>query len=162
MWQIEDTLRAFKFDINLLEERLLVEFKQPPQIMDEIRNWYTNLILAMHEEGITKTGHLQFVQGVTDEMFELHKRLINEVKAEDYIAVYNTAKGNIEAFKVKLQKPGANEIELCFYALYGLLLLRLKKKDVSEETKKAMETFSNLLALLSDYYKKIEEGKAEF
>ena len=74
----------------------------------------------MHEESIQKKGHLRFVQGVTDEMFELHKRLINELQVDDYLKIYDEAKGNIEAFKSKLQKPEANEIELCFYALYGL------------------------------------------
>jgi hypothetical protein len=162
MWQIEDTLRAFKFDINLIEERLLVQFKQSESVLDEIRGWYSNLILAMHEEGITKSGHLQFVKGVTDEMNQLHLRLLNEIKDEEYIKNYNAAKDNIDAFKVKLQKPEANEIELCFYALYGLLLLRLKKKEISEETKNAMTTFSNLLAALSNHYRLIEEGKSEF
>ena len=162
MWQIEDTLRAFKFDINLLEERLLIQFKQPPAVMDEIRDWYTNLILAMHEEGIQKSGHLMMVQGVTNELFELHKRLINEIKDETYLKVYNEAKENMAAFKVKLQKPEVNDIEICFYALYGLLLLRLKKKNISEQTTQAMETFSNLLAALSKQFKAIEEGKAEF
>jgi hypothetical protein len=162
MWQIEDTLRAFKFDINLIEERLLKQFNQPQQVIDEIRDWYANLILAMHEEGIQKEGHLKIVLGVTDELFELHKRLLNEIKAPGYIDLYNKAKENISAFKEKLQKTATNEIELCFFALYGLLLLRLKKKKISEQTKSAMETFSNMLGLLSKYYRQIEEGTAEF
>jgi hypothetical protein len=162
MWQIEDTLRAFKFDINIIEERLILQFKQPQRVLDEIRDWYANLILAMHEEGIKEKGHLQIVTGVTNELFELHKRLLNEVKDSKYIEKYNLAKPNIEAFKVKLEKTDSNEIELCFYALYGLLLLRLKKKTITEETTAAMHSFSVLLAHLSHYYKQIEEGKAEF
>lgn len=162
MWQIEDTLRAFKFDINVIEERIISHFKQSDKIQEEIRDWYVNLILAMQEEGIQEKGHLKLVTGTTDELNELHKRLINELKDEAYLKVYNEAKENISAFKLKLQKEEANEIELCFYALYGLLLLRLKKKTISEETSKAMESFSNLLAHLSQQYKLIEEGRSEF
>ena len=44
----------------------------------------------------------------------------------------------------------------------GLLLLRIKKKEVSKETSKAMQTFSNMISALSSYFHRIEQGKAEF
>ena len=47
-----------------------------------------------------------------------------------------------------------SEIENCFDALYGLMLLRLQGKPVSEETKKAMDYISKFIALLAEYYKK--------
>lgn len=162
MWQIEDTLRALQFDMNLVEERIIPQFKQTGTVMDEIRDWYTNLILSMHEEGIRKSGHLKIVNGVIQELNELHKRLIFESKVEEYIKMYNLAKPNIDAFKNKLQMPEISEIEVCFYGLYGLLLLRLKKKEISAETSSAMQSFSNILGLLSKYFHNIEQGKIEF
>ncbi|QQS51929.1 MAG: DUF4924 family protein [Bacteroidota bacterium] len=161
MWQVEDTIRAFNFNINTLEERLLSQFKQPPHVMDEIRDWYTNLILAMHEEGITQSGHLQIVKSLIDEMYQLHHRLMETMIDPGYIHTYKLAKENINSFRTKLGKSESNEIELCFFALYGLLLLRLKKKEVTEETLKAMNTFSTLLSHLSASFKKMEEGKIE-
>jgi hypothetical protein len=162
MWQIEDTIRALQFDMNLIDDRIIPQFKQPAHVQEEIRDWYTNIILAMHEEGIKKSGHLKIVKSVTDELWEIHKRLIYEQKVIDYQQLFNKAKHNIEAFREKLQMPHVNDIEVCFYALYGLLLLRLKKKDISEETILAMQTFSNTLAGLSNYYHLIEQGKFEF
>ena len=44
------------------------------------------------------------------------------------------------------------ELETCFEALYGILLLKLQKKEISEETRKAQEAISTLLAMLSNYY----------
>jgi len=161
MWQVEDTLRALQFDMNLIEERIIPQFKQPANVLDEIRDWYTNIILAMHEEGIKKSGHLQLVKATIDELYEIHKRLLFELNVAAYHQVYNKAKENIIAFRKKLQMPQANEIEVCLYALYGLLLLRLKKKDISDETIYAMQTFSNTLASLSHYYHLIEQGKIE-
>ncbi len=162
MWQVEDTIRAFNFNINILEERLLSQFKQPHHVMDEIRDWYTNLILAMHEEGIQQSGHLQIVKSVIDEMNQLHTRLLITHLDPEYIHVYNLARENILSFRSKLGKSESNEVELCFFALYGLLLLRLKKKEVTEETLKAMNTFSTLLSHLSSAFKRMEEGKLEF
>lgn len=162
MWQVEDTLRALKFDMNLVEERLISQFKQSESITDEIRNWYTNLILAMLEEGIKETGHLKIVQGILDELYQLHNRLLYELKDQNYIDLYKETKPNIDAFFEKLKMPSVNEIETCFYGLYALLLLRVKKKKISGETIHAMQTFSNMLAALSSHFYKIENGKTEF
>ncbi len=162
MWQIEDTLRAMKFDMNLVEEKLVSHFKQPDNVKDEIRNWYTNLILAMHEEGIKSKGHLQIVQSVTDELYELHKRLLYETPDDKYMLLFKKATPNIIAFREKLKMPETNDIEVCFYGLYGLLLLRIKQKKINQETIDAMQTFSNLLASLTQHYHGIEKGHAEF
>lgn len=162
MWQIEDTIRALNFDMNLLEERVISQFKQKDAVNDEIRDWYANIMLAMHEEGLKHTGHLKLVQGVVDELFELHKRLLFAQNHSTYHITYSLAKQNISLFREKLNKPDANEIEVCFYGLYGLLLLRLKKKEITPETQKAMQTFSDLLAQLSIQFHQVEQGKAEF
>ena len=162
MWQVEDTLRALKLDMNLVEKYLITQFKQPPDILDQIKNWYADVILSMHEEGIKESGHLKIVQGITDELFELHKRLIHETKDAEYSVLYTQAESNIKLFRDKLLMPDANDVEVCFYGLYGLLLLRLKKKQIFSETTKAMECFGNLLAYLSTYFHKIEKGEIEF
>jgi hypothetical protein len=161
MWQVEDTLRAMKFDMNLVEEKLIKQFKQPDSVLDEIRDWYANIILSMHEEGIMKSGHLNMVKAVISDMYDLHKRLISTHKDTQYLEKYKEAKPNIDAFHDKLKMDGINEIEVCFYGLYGLLLLRLKKKNITNETQKAMHTFSELLALLSRHFLEIEQGKTE-
>jgi hypothetical protein len=162
IWQIEDTLRALQFDMNKLEERIIPQFKQSETVLEEIRDWYTNFILMMHEENILKSGHLRIVSGIIDDLNELHKRLLFENRVPQYQQFYLNAKPNIEAFRSKLQMPDINEIEVCFYGLYGLLLLRLKKKDISNETSTAMQTFSNLLGVLSKHFHDIEQGKTEF
>ena len=105
MWQVEDTLRALDFDMNKVEERLISQFKQKGQILEDIRNWYTNLILAMHEEGVKTKGHLKIVKSVIDELNELHKRLLYELKEQKYIDLYTKANSNIIAFREKLKIP---------------------------------------------------------
>ena len=54
------------------------------------------------------------------------------------------------------------ELETCFEALYGILLLKLQKKEISEETRKAQEAISTLLAMLSNYYIEDKKGELEF
>ena len=67
---------------------------------------------------------------------------------------------------VELRAKGADkeepELETCFEALYGILLLKLQKKEISEETRKAQEAISTLLAMLSKYYIEDKKGELEF
>ena len=49
------------------------------------------------------------------------------------------------------------EIETCFTALYGLLLLRLQGKEVSPQTTEAMKQISRFIATLSSYFHKNEQ-----
>ncbi len=152
IWQVEDTLRAFQFDMKLIEEKIISQFDISEAETDKVRNWYSDMILMMHEEGVKKKGHLKFVSALIDELHELHIRLINDIKPVDYVNSYNFALPNIIEFKKK-SDHFSNEVDVCLTALYGLLLLRLQKKDVSSATTQAVQTFSQLMAQLAVKYK---------
>ena len=53
-------------------------------------------------------------------------------------------------------------MENCFDALYGVMLLRLQHKPISDETAKAVAAITKLLAMLSDYYKQDKAGELKF
>ena len=53
------------------------------------------------------------------------------------------------------------EIETCFNALYGVLLLKLQKKELSENTQVAIKQITTFLALLSEKYKQEKAGDLE-
>ena len=53
------------------------------------------------------------------------------------------------------------EIETCFDALYGVMLLRAQKKEVSVETATAIDHIAKFVGMLSDYYRKDKEGELE-
>ena len=63
-------------------------------------------------------------------------------------------------FIVELRQKGGQEeepeLETCFEALYGILLLRLQKKEISQGTAKA--AISSFLSLLANYYDKDKKG----
>ena len=56
-------------------------------------------------------------------------------------------------------KKDEPELETCFEALYGILLLRLQKKEISQGTAKAIEAISSFLSLLANYYDKERKGE---
>ena len=44
------------------------------------------------------------------------------------------------------------EIETCMNALYGTMLLRLQKKDITPNTEHAIKEITTFIGMLSDYY----------
>ena len=44
----------------------------------------------------------------------------------------------------------------------SLLLLKLQKKEIGEETKKAQEAITTMLSMLSTYYMEDKKGELEF
>lgn len=161
MWQIEDMIRAYDFDINKIETEIVSKYEQPKEVKEKIREWYIDLIIMMKEEGVTESGHMQFINNIVSELYDFHLRLLNAPEETKYREIYNWASGSIQEFRKKLNQKQANDIEVCFIALYGLLLMRLKGKKVSEETTHAMSNFSNLLALLAAKFKQFEQGEME-
>ena len=45
-----------------------------------------------------------------------------------------------------------NEIETCFDALYGVMMLRLQHKEITSETEHALQEITTFIGMLSDYY----------
>jgi hypothetical protein len=161
MWQVEDLIRAHQFNMDLIEKGLISQYTQPPRVKNDIRDWYANLMVMMHREGIRDKGHLSFLKTLLADMNDLHVRLLNDPNEKIYQQLNLLASDNIKAFRKRQPVQDATDIETCMNALYGLLLLRLKKQAISRETEMAMSTFSKLLAVLSQKYLQSERGERE-
>jgi hypothetical protein len=160
MWQVEDLIRAHNFDIDLIETNLISQYTQPPRVKNDIREWFADLILMMHEEGVRKHGHISFLRTLMDDLYDFHLKLLDDSEEKLYHQLFQRAYPFINEIKSK-SGNNVSEIETCMNALYGLLLLRLKKKEVSRETEKAMATFSQLIAILSKKFLEVERGERE-
>lgn len=161
MWQIEDLIRAYNFDLDEIEKDVILKYKQPDDIIEEIKYWYIGLMEMMTSERITESGHLQLINTTVKDMYAFHLHLLNNKKEKKYSEVYNLAKANIEDFQSKIEGNEKNEILTCLTGLYAILLMRLQKKEVYKETEMAIQTFSDLLAHLSLKYKMFEEGELD-
>ena len=68
-------------------------------------------------------------------------------------------------FIVELRGKGGKEygeIETCLNALYGTMMLRLQKKEISPETEHAVKEITTFIGMLSDYYMKDRTEGLEF
>ncbi|MBQ2339780.1 MAG: DUF4924 family protein [Bacteroidaceae bacterium] len=162
MWQVEDLIRANGLDIDKLQESYLNRFKLEGKEADAQREWYENLIEMMRSEGVQEKGHLQINKSVITMLNDLHNELLKSPKHPYYSAAYYKALPYIVELRNRSNTQDECEIENCFDAMYGLMMLRLQGKPVSEDTKKAMEDISRFLAMLAEYYKKDKKGEVEF
>lgn len=162
MWQIEDLIRAHNFDINRINTELVQHYQGTEEQIKEVRQWYLGLAESMLIEGIRVSGHLQFLVTLMDDVNNLHFRLVDSSLHSHYQNLYMESIRNISELRKKMgEKEQISDMEVCLTALYGLLLMRLKKKPVSSETEEVFGKFSELLAELSRLYKMHEDGDLE-
>ena len=160
MWQVEDTIRAFGFDLERIRGEYLPGFRLTETEEKEEMEWYENLIRMMHEEGCMERGHLQINKGTLLLLADLHDELLKSPKHPFYSAAYYKALPFIVELRARGDKE-VGELETCLQCLYGVMLLRLQKKEVSSETQAAVTAISHLLAMLADAYKKEKQGGLE-
>ena len=116
----------------------------------------------MKKEGVEIRGHVTEVHELIFELNYLHNTMSNLVKDKTYLELYRKAQPNIKDYIERTDGKQTNDIEICLTALYGMLVLRLKKEVISDETTLAMQTFSNLLARLAFHYRLMKQGEVNF
>ena len=157
MWQTEDLLRAHSCDMDKVDAQIVSQF--PPEEQEALRQWYSDLIEMMRHDGVLERGHLQINKNTLIQLTDLHRLLLGSSKFPfDHAAYYKAL-----PFIVELRQKGGikdePELETCFEALYGVFLLRLQKKTLSDETAKAIDAISALLSMLANYYDKDKKGE---
>lgn len=161
MWQIEDMLRALGLDMKEVDQHIVAGFQADEQTTCEIHDWYANIIEIMKNEKVEEKGHIQALKNTMDELTELHFFLLHQAHDPRYHQLVTMAAGNLIEFRRKAGVDDVvSDVELAMNALYGNLMLRLQKKEVNQETMKAMESFSKMIAYLTARYKQMEEENA--
>lgn len=159
MWQIEDIIRANDLDIEKINSNVLAHHKVDEATMKQMKEWYESLIDMMRREEVAKTGHLQMNKNIIGALADLHRQILADPRFDAYRQEYFKTLPYIVELRSKSSGEPVGEIETCFNALYGVLLLRLSGKQVSEATAKAVEQIAKFIALLAKDFHLDEENK---
>ena len=162
MWQVEDTIRAFGCSLSRIRKEYIDRFNYTDEQKEEEADWFGNLIRMMNQEGCREQGHLQINKVVMQQLQELHAQLLASPK----FPFYNSEYYKVLPFIVELRKRGAdkdeNEVETCFNSLYGVMMLRLQKKEITPNTQAAVKEITTFIGMLNDYYLKDKQEPLEF
>ncbi len=154
MWQVEDTIRAFDCSLSRIRREYIDRFDYDDEQKEEEADWYGNLIRMMNQEGCRQQGHLAINKLVMQQLQELHAELM---QSSDH-PFYNSEYYKVLPFIVELRNRGANkeenEIETCFNSLYGVMMLRLQKKEITPNTAHAVKEISTFIGMLNDEFMK--------
>lgn len=159
MWQIEDLIRANNLDIDKIKVNIIDLYDLTKAQKKEMTEWYESLIDMMRREGVEKTGHLQLTKNIIIQLVSLHQALLADPKYADYTALFYKTLPYIVELRSKAGENKQGEIETCFMALYGMLMLRLKQQEISPETAEAIKQISTFIATLAHYFKLDDEDK---
>ncbi len=153
MWQVEDVIRANGLDIDKIEKSIIDRFTLDESQRNQMIEWYESLIDMMRREDVVESGHLQLNKNVIIALVDLHLRVMSDARFAEYSAAFYKTLPFIVELRAKAGEAKVGEIETCFNAMYGVLMMRLQGKEMSKETLTAIGQISQFLGLLSHYYK---------
>lgn len=175
MWQVEDIIRAYNCEIVRIRKEYLSTFSLNEEDLDEEEIWWRNLVRMMREEGVQKSGHLQINKATMQLLCELNEQLLASPKYPFYNSQYYKVLPYIVELRRKSQSNQSHsqshshslseahgEVETCFDALYGMMMLKLQKKEISPDTEHAMKEITTFVGMLNDYYMKDKIKPLEF
>ena len=157
MWQIEDIIRANNLDIEPIRKNVIDRFGLSDEQRQQLTEWYESLIDMMRREGVEKSGHLQMNTNMLSQLVELHNALLRDPRFGEYTKRFYAALPAIVELRSKAGEHPAGELETCFNALYGMLMLRLRNGEVTPATTEAMGRISAFIAMLAAYFHKNEK-----
>ena len=125
--------------------------------------------MMMQHENKKENGHLQINKNVLIRLTDLHNELLKSAKHPEYGAEFYKTLPFIVELRAKIpEAQQVGELETCFNALYGTLMLKLQGKEIGrvsairglqirKDTQIAINQISHFIGTLAAYYKKDEE-----
>ncbi len=162
VWHIEELIRSFNFDIEEIEVNVMQKFNLNEAAHDEMKRWYQGLIQQMTEQDIREKGHLSELNELMTEIQYLHHSLMTVYQDKEYQTLAAQAAPSIETLKSKGDGRHRTDIEVAMNGLFGVLVLKLRKRQVSEETQEAIKSISTMMATLANHYKSMKNGTLSF
>ena len=160
MWQIEDLIRANGLDMDNIDKNIIDQYTDlSDQQRRDLYQWYESLIDMMRREGVEHSGHLQINRNTLTELSDLHSRLMADPRFNAYSQEFYRVLPYIVELRAKAGDNRAGELETCFTALYGMLLMRLRKQNITPETTDAIHVISRFIALLARNFHLDEAGQ---
>lgn len=162
MWQIEDLIRAFGLDMDKIEKHIIEPYQLTVENKQKLYEWYESLIAMMKDENVQETGHLQLNKNVIIQLNDFHAEMLKSEKDASYNANFYKILPALNHLRQSQSEPGISDIELCYNFLYGIMTLRLSRKEISPDTQKAQADITKFLSLLNKYYQLYYKGEFGF
>ena len=162
LWQLEDLLRALQFSPEAIYSQLVAKSALDDASRQQVFFWYMDIVNLLRQEGKESSGHLEHTLHLIADLNDLHERLLVLSAGEKYRKEFAVLAPEMPALRVKLGKTDVSDIELCFRALYAVVLYRIKgDKSHEEGIRNVIDLISPVIAELASVYRQVERGEID-
>jgi len=158
MYHIEDTIRKFLFNIPLLMEKYVKLQLPDASFLGQYENWYSSIAHELQQTGKETSGHISEVDEVILELVYLHQTLLTVVNDTKYQELVDRSLVYMEEFRKKAEMPKNHDVELLMHAMHMKLQLKMRGKEITQETEEAFDAMRIQLAYLSREFHKMKSG----
>lgn len=161
LWQLEDLLRAFQYDLNSVQEKYVQHAFEKPADQEEVLSMLYILLEEMKKEE-DAVAHAKSTRGSMILLEKVHSYLRDEVEDKMYMALVGACDEVVSDFlKNKADEKSMPFTEICINIMYGILTLRLRKMPITKQTQDAADKVKECLRYLSKTFAEMNaENKA--
>ena len=162
LWQVEALLRALQFSPEAIYSQLIAprtelsEEQKPVYLM-----WYLDLAGLLRQEGKEEKGHLEHTLHLIQDLHDLHLQLLKLPAGEHYRKTFARLEGELPRLRAMMGNPGMSDTELCFRALYAVMLYRIKGQGDRLAVADTIDLVSPVIAELAAMHGKVERGEID-
>lgn len=162
LWQLEDLLRALQFSPEAIYSQLVAPREADETEKQAIFLWYMELANLLRKEGKEQAGHLEHTLHLIADMQNMHLQLMKLPTGENYRALYARLEPELPRLRELVKDSSVSDVELCFRALYAVMLFRIKGDKKHEQTiNDVLEVVSPVVAELARTYHLAETGQID-
>lgn len=162
LWQLEDLLRALQFSPEAIYSQLIEPRKELPEAQKHhFLLWYMDIANLLREEEKEEKGHLEHTLHLIADLHNLHLQLLKLPVGEHYRATFARLEAHLASLRDVMGNPGISDTELCFRALYAVILYRIKGEGGKSVVNDTIEYISPVIAELADTYRRVETGELD-
>ena len=162
MWQMEDLLRGSELKLDKVMMKVFPDETPGDELTEQYRSWFATLIKEMKDNGLESEGHLSTVKHYMKSLEDLHRALLTSFQDQKYLDLYKDTSEHISTLKGKNASIEIGDVDICLTGLYGLMLLKIKQAQISEETLEAIGKIGKLMGYLSASFNKYKSGALKF
>ncbi|HBP46111.1 MAG TPA: hypothetical protein DD635_09415 [Flavobacteriales bacterium] len=152
VWQMEDLVRAVQFSEAAIEDLFNGEGGTDCE-------WLLDLGRQMQLEKLEEKGHVSNVLEVQTELALLHDLLIGPMEDEIYASAFKTAEPMLQDLEHNKMGEGMRHpTETMLTALYGWLVLKMRKEDLTLETQSALQPIREMANALARGHVRVYQG----
>lgn len=159
LWQLEDVLRALKYDLSVASEAFVKKSFEKPEDQDEVLSMLYILLEEMKKEE-EAVSHAKSTKGSMQLLEKVHAYLRDEEEDAKYLKLVANCDDVVADFlRNKADEKAMPFTEICINIMYGILTLRLRKMPISPQTQDAAEKIKECLRYLSKTFADMNKSK---